>query len=130
MSLEYSGESSDFTGKELEEAYAKAFATKVVGGFDDRGKDIILPSGEGAQVKSSVFETKKFLAESLRRRDFIPMCIGLPGNSEEMLASIKKFGAWVGEEVPKRKELLEAVAKIRDLCYNENRLLDQLEAIT
>lgn len=132
MSLRFRGESSDHVGKELEEAYANAFGGKMAGGFNDHGKDIIgIPDSEvqAVQVKSSVPEMKKFFAESLRQRNFIPMCVGLPGTKEEMVDSIKNFGAWIGDDIPGKERLLKLVAQVRDLCYNENRLIEQLRGL-
>ncbi|MFA5736714.1 MAG: hypothetical protein WCX70_02955 [Candidatus Paceibacterota bacterium] len=128
MSIKFRGESSDFVGQELEEAYANAFGGKIIGGFNDHGKDVFVPNKEveSVQIKSSTHEMKKFLSESLRRRDFIPICVGLPGTKEEMLDSIKKFGAWVGNEIPNREKLLAGVVKLKELCYNENRLINEL----
>lgn len=101
-------ELGDFLGKEQDEAYASAFGARITDGFNDEGVDLRLEDREVAevQVKSSPEGVKHFLAESLRREKFIPICVGEPGTKEEMIASIKEFGAWVGKDIPGREDFL------------------------
>lgn len=82
-------------GAELEQAYARQLGWRVNGGFGDGGRDLVGPMGEAIQVKSSVHHAIAFVRESLRRREFIPVVVGEPGERSEMLESIKKFGAWI-----------------------------------
>lgn len=115
----YGGVSSDFIGDELERAYAEILGGLKTGGEGDEGKDIINIEEVGAvQVKSTFENARKFLAESLRRKRFIPLVIGQPGSKEEMIESIKRFGAWVGYDIPNREKDLENIAKVRDVCYS------------
>ncbi len=76
-----------------ENAYATAFKTRVIGGIKDCGLDI--PTGDSSvpfvQVKSSVRGLVAFLAESLRRKQFIPVCVGEPGARDEMLRHLKTY---------------------------------------
>lgn len=115
---DFRGESPLFAGKELKEAYASIFQGILNGGFDDQGRDLFTQEKEvpEIQIKSSVHEAKKFLIESLRRKEFIPICIGEPGSREEMIETIKKFGAWIGREIPNRNELLTKISQVRDYC--------------
>jgi len=110
--------SREFVGAELEKAYAEVFGGKVNGGFNDHGRDIILEDDEvsSVQVKSSVPFALKFLQESLRRQRFIPICVGEPGDKEEMLASLKQFGGFVGRDIPKRQEILRGIERVRNIC--------------
>ena len=105
--------SSDFIGNETEVAFAKVFDGVINGGFGDGGNDVIVPGIGGVQVKSSVTGAKKFLVVSLQRKQFIPLCVGNPGTCDEMVASIKRFGAWVGSDIPGRQSLLEGIAQVR-----------------
>lgn len=110
--------SKEFHGAELEEAYAKVIGGRVSGGFNDGGKDIV-PDDSSVprfQVKSSVHFAVKFLAESVRRLRFIPMCIGEPGARDEVVGSLRENGAWVGRNIPKRDEILQGIAKARALA--------------
>jgi|GEM_PF-1253016 len=124
----FRGESADFVGQELEEAYAAAFAGEIKGGHHDHGRDLKIDDQEVpfVQVKSSLEGAKQFFRESLRREEFIPICIGEPGTKEEMITTIKRFGAWVGREIPGREAIMVKVAQVRELCYNKSRLLEEL----
>lgn len=106
------------TGDDTEGAYAKAFGTRVIGGIGDGGLDI--PTGDNdvpfVQIKSSVKGLQAFLAESLRRRQFIPVCVGEPGAKEEMLRHLKLYGAWIGSDIRDRLKITTAVCQIRSLC--------------
>ncbi len=110
--------SAEFQGDDVEQAYAEVFGTKVIGGFNDKGKDIETGDKEipFLQIKSSVEGAKSFLAESLKRKKFIPIAIGEPGTKEEMLATIKEYGGWIGKDEPDRKKILEGIAQIKILC--------------
>lgn len=110
--------SREFVGAELEQAYAKAFGGKVVGGFSDGGVDIATGDENipAVQVKSSVPFALSFLKESIRRRHFIPVCVGEPSDKEEMLDTLKRFGGYVGRDIPRRGEILDGIARVRELC--------------
>ena len=107
----------EFVGAELEEAYAEVFGGRVTGGFSDNGLDVA--TGDRSipfvQVKSSVPFALAFLTESLRRRRFIPLCVGEPSGKEEMLSSLRTRGGWVGHDIPRRGEILEGIARVRAL---------------
>lgn len=108
----------EFVGAELEEAYAEVFGGEVTGGFSDGGLDVA--TGDRSipfvQVRSSVPFALAFLKESIRRRRFIPVCVGEPSGKEEMLHSLKRFGGHVGHDIPRRGEILEGIARVRELC--------------
>jgi len=109
-------------GQERENAYASIlheFHAKVVGGLNDNGGDIKLdhPEIPVLQVKTSWEYAKDFLKESLRRKKFIPIAVGEPGSSKEMIDSILKFGGWIDRDEPDREKKLDGIAKIRTLCY-------------
>lgn len=115
---------SHMVGSDTENAYANAFGTRVIGAVGDGGKDV--PTGAGdvpfVQVKSSVGGLRSFLAESLRRKQFIPICVGEPGAKHEMLTHLRQFGVWLGKDVQNRSILQSAVAQVRALCtQKENR---------
>lgn len=108
----------EYVGRELELAYAKVLGGQVIGGFNDRGLDVttgdtVVPE---VQVKSSLRSACKFLAESTKRRQFIPICIGDPGTREAVLDSLRKFGAWIQNGIPGRDQALEEIGKIRMQC--------------
>ena len=91
-------------GDDLEGAYARQFRGVVVGGVRDGGLDI-LTGDQGVpyvQVKSSMKGLQTFLADSLRLKRFIPICLGEPGKREEMLQHLLKFGIWIGSDIPDR----------------------------
>jgi hypothetical protein len=111
--------SADFIGDEFESAYACAFGGTVNGGFNDHGKDVMIPGFGGVQVKASVTGAKEFLKVSLQRKQFIPLCVGEPGAKAEMLQSLKEFGAWFGMEIPQRAQLLSGVAQVRAMLQGE-----------
>jgi len=108
--------SSDFIGDDFEQAYASVFKGAIVGGISDNGHDVAVPGFGFVQVKASVKGLYSFLKESLRRRQFIPVCVGEPGTRVEMFKTLKEFGGWVGKEIPHRLEVLSGIAKVRDLC--------------
>ncbi len=105
-------------GNDTENAYAKAFGSRVTGGIGDGGLDV--PTGDSdvpfIQVKSSVKGLQTFLAESLRRKQFIPVCVGEPGAKEEMLRQLKQHGAWIGSDIRDRLKVTTAVSQVRNLC--------------
>ncbi len=107
----------EFVGAELEQAYAEVFGGKVVGGFSDGGLDVVTNDREvpAVQVKASVPFALAFLKESLRRRRFIPVCVGEPGGKEEMFHSLRASGGWVGHDIPRRGEILSGIARVREL---------------
>jgi hypothetical protein len=110
--------SSDFQGKDIEEAYAKVFGGKVVGGHNDGGKDIDTRDKDipFIQAKSSEVGVEDSLGKSAIRKKFIPLVMGEPGAKKEMIESLKKYGGWVGKDEPNRQQILEKIAKIRDYC--------------
>lgn len=110
---------ASFVGDEFETAYAKAFGGTVNGGFNDHGKDVVIPGFGGVQVKASVTGAKEFLKVSLQRKQFIPLCVGEPGAKEEMIASLKEFGAWIGNDISGRKELLVGIAQVRSMLQGK-----------
>jgi hypothetical protein len=118
----------DFVGQEQDAAYAAAFGAEVVDGYGDEGVDLKIddPEIRGLQIKSSVDGMKRFLAESLKRERFIPICVGEPGAKVEMLESIKQFGGWVGRDIPGRDQILAKIAIIRELCHNKEGALKNL----
>lgn len=115
-------------GEVQDEAYAEAFGAKITDGYSDHGKDLAIddPETPAVQIRSSIEGAKFFLAESLRREEFIPICVGEPGSREEMLDSIRQFGAWIGRDIPGRNEVMKKIAIVRDLCHNKERVLKNL----
>lgn len=109
------GVTSDFVGTELEQAYAKVMGWRITGGVGDGGKDLATdtPAIPHVQAKSSVQGAMDFLKESARRRQFIPICIGDPGKPEEVVTWLKRFGTWVGYEIPGREQLSREVHQFR-----------------
>lgn len=105
-------------GDDTENAYAKVFGTRVIGGIGDGGLDV--PTGDSdvpfVQIKSSVKGLQAFLAESLRRKQFIPVCVGEPGAKDEMLRHLRQYGAWIGSDIQDRLKVSTAVCQIRSLC--------------
>ena len=110
---------AELQGDDVEQAYAEIFGTKVTGGFHDHGKDVLTGDKEipFLQIKSSPRGAISFLAESVKRKNFIPIAIGEPGTKEEIIESVKKYGGWVGKDEPNRQKILEGIAKARELCY-------------
>ena len=108
----------EFVGAELEHAYAKVLGGRVIGGFNDGGLDVTTCDSAvpAVQIKSSIPIACKFLAESKRRRQFIPICIGEPGTREAVLDSLRKFGAWIENGTPGRDLALAEIGKIRMQC--------------
>ncbi len=108
----------EFVGAELECAYAKVLGGSVIGGFNDGGLDVTTGdvSIPTVQVKSSILMACKFLAVSERRHQFIPICIGEPGQRDDVLTSLRKFGAWIENGIPGRDRALEEISRIRELC--------------
>ena len=113
---------SQFIGEDAEEEYAKIFGVGLpVGGFGDNGLDVKTgdPEVPLVQVKSSVKGAMDFFKESVKRKRFIPICIGEPGAKEEMLSALKNFGAWVAKDIPGRTELLEQISSFRKALINQ-----------
>lgn len=106
---------SRFVGEQTELAYAQVLGGTVNGGLRDGGKDVIVPGIGGIQVKSSPGEAMKSLKASLQFRRFVPLCVGEPGTKEQVIESIKKFGAWFGLDIPNRAQLLAGVAQVRTM---------------
>ncbi|MBU6370997.1 MAG: hypothetical protein KGH93_00825 [Patescibacteria group bacterium] len=100
--IESFGETAEFRGQNLEEAYARILGGKIVGGFGDKGKDIVFEDEPGIgviQVKSSGQGAMKFLAECVDHKDFIPVVIGDPGQhpKDEIFQSIRNYGVFIGD---------------------------------
>jgi hypothetical protein len=119
----YSGESVESKGANLEQVYATLLGGKVFGGVGDGGLDIVLednPNVPILQVKSSQAAAKAFLAESLRKMEFIPIVVGDPGRfaKEEILKSLFENGAWAGFDEVDREKFIDSVRKIRDHILN------------
>lgn len=114
------GISTDFMGEELEDAYAKILEGISTGGYDDAGKDVVIdePGIPYIQVKSSIPKAIAFLAEGVRRKRFTHIVVGEPGGKDEMLDTIRKYGGWVGHNVPDRERYLESISKAREMCEN------------
>ena len=108
---------SNFLGDDVEQAYAELFGAKRVGGVEDNGKDIQtgIEDIPHVQIKSSWDYARKFLTESMRRREFIPLCVGEPGSRDEVVESIREFGAWLAKDIPNRNDLLENIRQVRTL---------------
>ena len=108
----------EYVGAELELAYAKVLGGRVIGGFNDLGLDVTTCDNTipAVQVKSSISIACKFLAESVRRHQFIPICIGEPGTREAVLDSLRKFGVWIQNGIPGRDRALAEIGKIRMQC--------------
>ena len=109
------GMSSDSVGDEYEQAYQKILGASRVGGLNDHGTDLIVPGFGPVQVKATPRNMLAFLTKSiaLGRGHFIALCVGEPGSREEVLESLRRFGAWIGREIPNREDLLKGTAKIR-----------------
>ena len=110
--------SAQFTGDELEYAVAKVLGGTVKGGFGDGGRDVIVPEIGGVQVKNSSVGAMAFLKTSLQKHEFIPMVVGEPGTKHEMLDSLKRFGAWAGNDVPNRVAFLSGVLQVRNMIHS------------
>lgn len=109
----------EFSGAELEHAYANVLGGRVIGGFNDCGLDVAINDKQipAVQVKPSIVEACKFLAVTEKRRcRFIPICIGLPGTREAVLDSLRKFGAWIEDGIPGRDRALTEISRIRQVC--------------
>ncbi len=109
---------SRMTGDDLEDSYAKRFRGAVIGGIRDGGLDVLTGDNRVpyVQVKSSVLGLKEFLAKSLQFKRFIPVCVGEPGEKEEMVKNLIENGVWVGSDIPERNKLIHAVSQVRYLC--------------
>ena len=105
-------------GDDLEGAYARQFRGAVIGGIRDGGLDVLTGDSRVpyVQVKGSVKGLQSFLADSLRLKRFIPVCVGEPGKREEMLRQLLECGIWVGTDIPDRKKIVTAVSQVRYLC--------------
>src|SRR5690348_6379070 len=105
----------EFVGAELEQAYAKVMGWRIVGGLNDGGKDLAtgIPVMPFVQAKSSIPLTMDFLRKSAKRRRFIPICLGDPGKPDEVLTSLKQFGAWIGYEIPGRERFSKEIQALR-----------------
>jgi hypothetical protein len=106
---------TDWIGLSLELIYGKILGGDVQGGYTDGGKDIVLPTGEVFQVKSSMRGGREFLKKSIQFGKFIPLLIGEPGEKEEILESVEQYGCWVGKDEPGRMEFMEGVRQVRTL---------------
>lgn len=112
------GVTKEFVGTELEEAYAKVMGWRVRNlGINDGGKDLAtdIPVMPFVQAKSSIPLAMKFLKRSARFRRFIPLVLGDPGKPDEVLEHLKRFGAWIGYEIPGREQLCKEVHQLRQI---------------
>jgi hypothetical protein len=110
------GVTKEFVGTELEEAYAKVMGWRVRNlGVNDCGKDLAtdIPVMPFVQAKSSIPLAMKFLKESIRVHEFIPLVLGDPGKPDEVLDYLKRFGTWIGYEIPGREKLCKEVQQLR-----------------
>lgn len=108
--------SVESVGADLEMAYARLIGGFVTGGLNDHGVDVTPcdSSVPAFQVKSSCRGAIEFLANSLRFRRFIPICIGQPpATRAELVDAILLRGGWVGYEITKRDEAYRAIALAR-----------------
>jgi len=123
---------SDFVGEETTKAYAEILDGRIIDRENDEGKDLEFRDGNRLvriQIKSSYEYFKKFLAKSLHKAEFIPLCFGEPGSKEEIIKSLRRYGAWIEKDFPNRQEILEGVAKVRKLCYaGKGQIEEALEA--
>lgn len=104
-------------GADLDSAYAKAFGGVVVDGIRDGGRDVLTGDEKVpyVQVKGSKEGLMKFLADSLRFKRFIPVCVGEPGKKAEMLKSLLEHGIWIGSDIPNSQEIRSGVAAVRKM---------------
>lgn len=125
----FSVESAEFRGTELEKTYEKLLDGKIVGGFGDKGKDILIENVPGIaiiQVKSSWHYAREFLKNSLQYDNFIPIVVGDPGqhNKEEIFESIEKYGGWIGDDVDdlsgNKESALAGIRKVREEIENDS----------
>jgi len=125
MKNKFEGVSSDYRGVELEEAYAKVIGGTVRGGFGDGGLDIINIAKDipVLQVKNSWQYASSFLAESRRRKQFIPIVVGEldvinPNLKYEILDSIRRYGGWISHDIPDhlRDQYLAEIVATEKFC--------------
>jgi len=105
-------------GEELEGAYAREFHGVVIGGIRDGGLDVLTGDSRVpyVQIKSSFKGLQAFLADSLRFKRFIPVCLGEPGKREEMIEHLLEYGIWIGSDISDREKIKRAVNQVRYLC--------------
>ncbi len=120
-------ESAEFRGTELEKSYAELLGGKIVGGFGDKGKDIVIENVPGVadiQVKNSWTNARKFLGECLHHKNFIPIVVGDPGQhgKEEIFESLIENGGWIGDDVDdmggSKEKALAGIKEIRNQIEN------------
>lgn len=122
-------ESQEFRAIQLENVYERLSGGKVVGGFGDKGKDIIVENTPGVamfQVKNSWVFAREFLKETTRKllnkekMEFIPIVVGDPGQHtwEEISKSLIEYGGWIGDDVDdmegNRQKVLDGIKDIRN----------------
>lgn len=120
----HSHEYSRFMGDDVEKAYAEILQGEIIGGIDDKGKDLRIDADDipYIQIKSSWEGAMDFLSKGLKlissdtggRYRYIPICVGEPGTKEEILQSIRDYGGWIGKDIPNREENLLKLKKARD----------------
>lgn len=116
--MDHSREATDFLGTDMEQAYCNVLGEfgSVQGGVGDGGFDFVSLDQRffpNFQIKSSWPGAEKFFAESIRRKVFIPVAIGEPGDPKEMIESFRNFGGWVGKDEPLRKQYLQKIKILR-----------------
>lgn len=116
------GGSVEYRGADLEKAYAELLGGVLNGAEGDGGKDVVgIPGIPKLQVKSTLPDALKFLAESVKRRYFIPIAIGEPGTPEEMRENIIKRGGWVGSNIPNSEKVYKGIEEVRRICATEKK---------
>jgi hypothetical protein len=121
MYRQFDNESIDSKGNNLEQVYADLLGGEVTGGINDEGVDIFLKEINKydisvVQVKSSQIEARKFLLESIKRNEFIPILVGDPGRytKDEILKSLHENGAWIGFDEDNRQGFMNNVRVVRE----------------
>lgn len=118
----FGNESEESRGRELVLAYQEILGGEYFDGEHDGGCDLVLDNPHlPVQVKSSWNrKSQDFLAEAIRRRTFIPMLIGDPGQHkrEEIIGSIIEHGSWIGDDIPNRTALMHNIEKVREVIMD------------
>ena len=122
---EYTNESAETRGENLETVYAKIFRVISNGGHNDHGKDILTgdPRAPFFQVKSSWFHANESLDTSIAFGKFIPVAVGDPGRAtrEEIIQSIMRHGGYVGIDIDDREYHLKEISNARYAVESSKR---------
>jgi len=108
--------SAKFDHSELMAAYARVFRTGTTSKNKLMTGNLAAPL---ALVAESMEVAKYYLCESLKRRQFTPVCLGNPGTEEEMISWLQCFGAWIGRDIPKREKIVEQFALVKAGCVEK-----------